>query len=92
MKLGRLSSSVVLVLGAFVITQAPCVMAAGVKQETVAPARQNDGSHDKSEAEPLGIVPGAIQNEAPAFSSPRVRLAPNGDRESHYPPYYHPED
>ncbi len=26
------------------------------------------------------------------FSSPQVNLAPNGDRTSHYPPYYHPEE
>jgi hypothetical protein len=33
----------------------------------------------------------SIQDRAPAFSSPEERMAPNGDRESHYPPYYHPE-
>jgi hypothetical protein len=33
----------------------------------------------------------SIQDRAPAFSSPEVRMAPNSDRESHYPPYYHPE-
>ena len=33
----------------------------------------------------------SIQDRAPAFSSPEVKMAPNGDRESHYPPYYHPE-
>lgn len=26
------------------------------------------------------------------FSSPQVNLAPNGDRTSHYPPYFHPEE
>jgi hypothetical protein len=31
------------------------------------------------------------QDKAPAFSSPQVTMAPNGDRVSHYPPYYHPE-
>ncbi|MGO9316157.1 MAG: hypothetical protein ACLQBD_13840 [Syntrophobacteraceae bacterium] len=33
----------------------------------------------------------SIQDRAPAFSSPEVKMAPNGDRESHYSPYYHPE-
>ena len=31
------------------------------------------------------------QDRAPAFSSPEEKMAPNGDRVSHYPPYYHPE-
>jgi hypothetical protein len=25
-------------------------------------------------------------------SSPTVQFAPNGDRESHYPPYFHPNE
>ncbi len=33
----------------------------------------------------------SIQDRAPAFSSPEEKMAPNGDRVSHYPPYYHPE-
>ncbi len=33
----------------------------------------------------------SIQDRAPAFSSPEEKMAPNGDRESPYPPYYHPE-
>ncbi len=33
----------------------------------------------------------SIQERAPAFSSPEVEMAPNGDRVSPYPPYYHPE-
>jgi hypothetical protein len=32
------------------------------------------------------------QDRAPAFSSPPERMAPNGDRVSPYPPYYHPEN
>jgi hypothetical protein len=31
------------------------------------------------------------QDKAPAFSSPRAEMHENGDRVSHYPPYYHPE-
>jgi hypothetical protein len=31
------------------------------------------------------------QDKAPAVSSPQVTMHENGDRESHYPPYYHPE-
>lgn len=27
----------------------------------------------------------------PAVSSPAVEIAPNGDRVSHYPPYFHPD-
>ena len=27
----------------------------------------------------------------PSFSSPRVRMTPNGDRVGHYPPYYYPD-
>ncbi len=30
-------------------------------------------------------------DRAPAFSSPGEQMAPNGDRTSPYPPYYHPE-
>jgi len=37
----------------------------------------------------IGHVP--LQDRAPAFSSPQVEMAPNGDRGSNYPPYYHPE-
>ncbi len=29
--------------------------------------------------------------KAPGFSSPQEYIVPNGDRLSHYPPYYHPE-
>ena len=31
------------------------------------------------------------QERGPAVSSPQVRMDENGDRVSHYPPYYHPE-
>ncbi|MHC1726943.1 MAG: hypothetical protein AB9866_13205 [Syntrophobacteraceae bacterium] len=31
------------------------------------------------------------REKAPAFSSPEVKMHENGDRVSHYPPYYHPE-
>ena len=37
----------------------------------------------------IGHVP--LQDRAPAFSSPQVEMAPNGDRVSHYAPYYHRE-
>jgi hypothetical protein len=30
-------------------------------------------------------------DNGPAFSSPPVRMAPNGDRVSQYPPYFHPD-
>jgi len=39
--------------------------------------------------EPVGHL--SIKDSAPAFSSPDVNMAPNGDRVSHYPPYYRPE-
>lgn len=31
------------------------------------------------------------QDKAPAVSSPQETTHENGDRVSHYPPYYHPE-
>jgi hypothetical protein len=31
------------------------------------------------------------QERGPSFSSPQVTMHENGDRVSHYPPYYHPE-
>ena len=31
------------------------------------------------------------QDKAPSYSSPQETMDPNGDRVSHYPPYYHPE-
>ncbi len=31
------------------------------------------------------------QDKAPAISSPQATMHENGDRVSHYPPYYHPE-
>jgi len=37
----------------------------------------------------IGSVPN--QERGPSFSSPRVEMAPNGDRVSPYPPGYHPE-
>lgn len=27
----------------------------------------------------------------PTISEPRIHMAPNGDRVSHYPPYFHPD-
>jgi hypothetical protein len=38
----------------------------------------------------IGKVPN--QQRGPSFSSPQESMAPNGDRVSHYPPYYHPEN
>ena len=48
------------------------------------------GGTPAPEKQPLvGKVPN--RDRAPAFSSPQESMAPNGDRVSHYPPYYHPE-
>lgn len=38
---------------------------------------------------PVGTVPN--QQRGPSFSSPMETMHPNGDRDSHYPPYYRPE-
>ena len=39
----------------------------------------------------LGIGSVPLQERGPAVSSPQTRMAPNGDRVSPYPPYFHPE-
>jgi hypothetical protein len=46
-------------------------------------------SHQHSRHDPVGHL--SNEDRAPAFSSPDEKMAPNGDRVSHYPPYYHPE-
>jgi len=33
----------------------------------------------------------SLQERGPAVSSPQTLMAPNGDRLSPYPPYFHPE-
>lgn len=37
----------------------------------------------------MGTFPN--QERGPSFSSPQETMHENGDRVSHYPPYYHPE-
>ena len=41
------------------------------------------------EAPLIGHV--GTQERGPSFSSPQETMHENGDRVSHYPPYYHPE-
>ncbi len=50
-----------------------------------------DTMQDARKAQPpmIGSVPN--QERGPSFSSPQEKMAPNGDRVSPYPPYYHPE-
>jgi hypothetical protein len=42
-----------------------------------------------SEGPQMGTFPN--QERGPSFSSPQETMHENGDRVSHYPPYYHPE-
>lgn len=51
--------------------------------------QQTQGQDNDSKAA-LGRV--GKQERGPAFSSPEVKMHDNGDRVSHYPPYYHPEN
>lgn len=73
-------------IGRFVLAVTFAAFAAAsavVDDQTQAPRQQQS---DRIE---IGHV--SNQARAPAFSSPGERMAPNGDRVSPYPPYYHPE-
>lgn len=57
------------------------------------PADNPDKGNQPAEAARPEPVVGNVPNQTrgPSFSSPQETMHPNGDRVSHYPPYYHPE-
>lgn len=53
------------------------------------PDNRNQSAETIRQVPLVGSVP--LQERGPSFSSPQEMMAPNGDRQSQYPPYYHPE-
>jgi hypothetical protein len=53
-------------------------------------AQGNPAERPEPQRPLVGTVP--LQERGPSFSSPQEKMAPNGDRVGHYPPYYHPEN
>lgn len=94
MKLARLVVSIVFVFAALVLAQeqgtqggtGTLIQARGNISQT----SENAGEHDNADAAQSGIGLIGNRDNGPAVSSPHVKHAPNGDRESNYPPYYHP--
>jgi hypothetical protein len=74
------------ILGAFAIVLTMVLAAnAGTTDRSVSAGRGEVVSKESGRYDRDGV------RKAPWFSSPQVYLAPNGDRVSRYPPYYHPD-
>lgn len=56
-----------------------------------APVANEPESRNRDNNSSVAIGHVGFQERGPAFSSPEVTMHENGDRVSHYPPYYHPE-
>ncbi len=75
-------------LGKIIVT----LLVAGVFAASAAPAMAGSADDRQRNDTRRPLVSNMDnQEKGPSFSSPQVKMHENGDRVSHYPPYYHPE-
>ncbi len=69
------------------------ILLAGAAAVSTQQADNTDRPDKKTESNKPASLMGSIPNQerGPSYSSPQEKMHENGDRVSHYPPYYRPD-